>query len=491
MTLAQSSQSANTSDDPLTQHNRAAYEALTHGDHAVASAEYRAFLGAALHRVANARGRSGELDKAAAVFKEAVDFAPRDADLLADYAALQLDRGVLPEAEAVLNSAMQVAPARPRVEFLLGRALFLQDRFPAAKSHLESAFAHDPESAWFLLAITDLKLQQLHAAQQILTSMLGRLGDKASTHFRFGLAYYDGDFPDEAIGAFRKAIEQDPTALDQHYYLGLAYLGHNPDAGFARAEPEFRAELNLNPNDFRSHYMLGYIAWKQRDFSNAEKELKNTLAIKPDDPNTLLVLSEVCRDSERLAEAEPLLRRAIELYNRNAAENYELVSAHYMLGQILQRTGRSDDARKELTVSEEIRKRLRVASAATPEARSGMPLPQTGVKTTNSRASGVSAEEKRQAEEYVSRLSPAIADAYNNLGVIAASAGNFSEALAYFRRAGAWDRTIEGLDRNLARAAYLGQHYEEAVPALQRYLQKHPDDAWARQALQQSLKNRN
>jgi tetratricopeptide (TPR) repeat protein len=317
------------------------------------------------------------------------------------------------------------------------------------------------------------------------------LGDKASSHFRFGLAYYGGEFPDEAIREFHKAIEQDPNAVDQHYYLGLSYLGHNPEAGFARAEPEFRAELNVNPNDFRSHYMLGYIAWKQRNFANAEQELRTTLAIKPDDPNTLLVLSEVFRDSGRLTEAEPLLRRAIELYNKQEEENYEVVSAHYILGQILQRTGRSDDARKELTLSEEIRNRLRAASASTPEARSGMPLPRSGVKTTSSPEFHVSAAEKRQAEEYVSRLSPAIADAYNNLGVIAASAGNFSDALAYFHRAVAWDPTIEGLDRNLARAAYLGREYDEAIPALQRYLQKHPDDTWARQALEESLKSRN
>src|SRR5207248_387798 len=115
-TIAQWSQSPNTSDDPLAQHNRAAYEALERGDHAVADAEYRAFLGAALHRVANANGRAGDLERAAAVFKEAVAFGPHDPNLLTDYAALQLDRGAFPEAEALLNSTVQVVPVQPRAE---------------------------------------------------------------------------------------------------------------------------------------------------------------------------------------------------------------------------------------------------------------------------------------------------------------------------------------------------------------------------------------
>src|SRR5260370_25582306 len=114
-----------------------------------------------------------------------------------------------------------------------------------------------------MLGVTELKLQQVAPAQSLFQKTLLMLGDKASTHLRLGLAYYTGDYPDEAVIEFKKAIAEAPQALDQHYYLGLAYLGHNPEAGFARAEPEFRAELGLAPSDFRSHYMLGYIALKQ------------------------------------------------------------------------------------------------------------------------------------------------------------------------------------------------------------------------------------
>src|SRR5207249_10102351 len=160
--------------------------------------------------------------------------------------------------------------------------------------HLEFVLKHGSAGdIWFLLGVTNLKLQQLPAAQQVFARALQMLGDKPSTHFRIGLAYNTGDYPDQAIVELKKAIVGDPKALDQHYYLGLAYLGHNPEAGFAKAEPEFRAELALSPNDFRSHYMLGYIAVKQRHMTQAELELARALSLKPEDIGTLMSMSEL------------------------------------------------------------------------------------------------------------------------------------------------------------------------------------------------------
>ena len=46
----------------------------------------------------------------------------------------------------------------------------------------------------------------------------------------------------EAIAEFHRAMALDPRAPDAHYYLGLAYLGHNESAGYAQAIPEFHAE---------------------------------------------------------------------------------------------------------------------------------------------------------------------------------------------------------------------------------------------------------
>ena len=59
--------------------------------------------------------------------------------------------------------------------------------------------------------------------------------------------------------------------------------------------------------------MLAYIALKRNQMKEAEQELIRTRQLKPDDINTLLLTAELYTDTKRDAQAEPLLRKAIEL----------------------------------------------------------------------------------------------------------------------------------------------------------------------------------
>jgi predicted Zn-dependent protease len=81
------------------------------------------------------------------------------------------------------------------------------------------------------------------------------------------------------------------------------------------------------------------------------------------------------------------------------------------------------------------------------------------------------------------RLGPAIADSYNNLGVISASRNDLNGAVEDFSKAAEWNPTLDGLDYNWGRAAFASNQYGKAVDPLDRYLHAHPDDAWARAAL--------
>ena len=470
--------------DPLQQHYAAASAFLRRGDPQHAGGEYKAFLSEALHRAANAEAQISELSKASDFFAQAMEFANHDSSLFDDFASLRFDQGRLAEAETLLNSALQLNAGDVRAHFLLGRVLFNQEKYVIAKPHFEIALSKgEPREVWFLLGVTDLKLQQLAAARDLFVKILIMLRDKASTHFRLGLAYYTGDYPDEAVIEFKKAIARDPKALDQHYYLGLAYLGHNPEAGFGKAEPEFRAELALSPADFRSHYMLGYIAFKQARTQEAEGELAQALSLKPADIATLLLTAEFDSGTHRDSDAEPLLRKAIALAG-DSPLNYEIVRAHYMLGRILQRSGRTDEAAKELALSEELRLKFRAASGNTPSDRTPGPRPD---RPSADNPKTVSAEERLKAESFIRQLSPAVAEAFNNLGAIAANQQECPACVFYFQRAGEWDPSLEGLDRNLGRAAFLCKQYDQAVPPLSRYLEQHSDDVTVRSALGLSL----
>src|SRR5882672_12731658 len=75
---------AQTAQDALWQHYKDAQASLRAGDQQRASKEYTAFLGEALHRVANAQAESGNLDTAGRTFEETLALTP-DAPVRLDY----------------------------------------------------------------------------------------------------------------------------------------------------------------------------------------------------------------------------------------------------------------------------------------------------------------------------------------------------------------------------------------------------------------------
>jgi tetratricopeptide (TPR) repeat protein len=486
------------SSDPLQRHYSAAGTFLARGDQEHAASEYRAFLAEALHRAANANAHIGEAPRATELFTQALEFDDRDSATLDDFASLRFDHDQLPEAEALLSSALAVDPNDIRAHFILGRALFNEEKYQAAQPHLELAWRYGQteaknnnkdkaiyKDAWYLLGVTELKQQQLASAQDLFKKTLLLLGDKASTHVRLGRAYFTGDYPDEAIIEFKKAIVVDPKAASQHYYLGLAYLGHNPEAGFSRAQTEFHAELAIEPNDFGSHYMLGYIALKQTRMADAEKEITHAVSLKPNDPAALLLMAELFSSMARDPQAEPLLRKAISVLGESSPPKYDAIRAHYMLGRLLQRNGQQEEAAKELTLSEQLRKQLRDASGSALKDRTAQGPQQNPAPEEMARA--VTAEDRAQAAAFIRQLSPAIAEAFDNLGAIAANQRQCPACVTYFQRAEEWDPSQQGQDANLGRAAFLCKQYEYAVPILSRYLDLHSSDTSVRSALGLSL----
>jgi tetratricopeptide (TPR) repeat protein len=484
-------------EDPLKQHYEAAGKLVQSGDRQRAFAEYKAFLAQALHRIANGKADASQFDTADPLFEEALGFSAGDLDLKLDYAKACFDADKLIKARS-LAEAVAGSPSanRAAARLLLGRVLFHLGEFEPARQQLEKVFAEKPEfNVGYLLAKTYLLLHQDQTARDLLQGMAENFGDTAENHVFFGRAYSETDHAGEAIAEFRRAMAKDGHAADAHYYLGLAYLGHNESAGYAQAIPEFRSELQLNPNDFRSHYMLGYIALKQRDLPGAERELSSALAAAPRDLQSLLQLAEVYAATNRLPEAEKTLRTAISIAADNSESEGQASRAHYLLGRILEQTGRRSEAAQEMKTVEDIQKRLGPSSMQT-ASNAGTTAPTTVGSATalmtkeakdQPKQNGVPPEKLAQLAQFVAGLKPAIADAYNNLGAIAAGGHDFTTAAKYFQRAGEWDASLPGLDRNLGMAWFYAGQYADAILPLRRYLQTQPNDLPGRSMLALSL----
>jgi len=69
---------------------------------------------------------------------------------------------------------------------------------------------------------------------------------------------------------------------DMHYNLGVFYAG---EMNYDRALEEFKKAVDINPNDAKAQYNLGYIyAEHRQDWKKAEYYFRNFLGLAPDDP---------------------------------------------------------------------------------------------------------------------------------------------------------------------------------------------------------------
>jgi tetratricopeptide (TPR) repeat protein len=476
--------------EDFARHYEAARTFQISGDQERAASEYVAFLGGALGSAASTNSRLGNSDKAAVLFDEALRLAPANSAVRLDYGRMRLQQGDFAGAHALGEEVLKDDPENVKAHALLGQALFSQGAYKDAREHLEEATATEPAfDVAYLLGVNYLKLGDFVRARLVFDDLITGFGDTARMHMMLGLAYKEGGWEalDNAIQELKKALAKDSRTAKAHYLIALAYMDRDGESGFALTAAELREELKVNPDDSRSHYLLGYIAMKQHDAKTAESELLRASQLEPKNPDPLIYLGQIYSDADRDTEAEAMLRKAIILVGSSSTTDYLVGRAHYVLGRLILKAGKKEEGEKELLASQQIRDRMnRPDAARDTKIKSDPELANISQATEVARPSPPSAMDPQAAEKlrtYVSELKPAIADAYNNLGVMKAGHKDFTTALEYFRRAGEWNPGLETLDRNWGMAAFYAAQYQDAVPPLTRQLQKQPDDVRIRAAL--------
>ena len=188
----------------------------------------------------------------------------------------------------------------------------------------------------------------------------------AAAHGELGSVYI-GDPPAieraKAASAARKALALDPNLLDAR--LLLANLQQR-QWHWAEAEAEYKRALELNPNSAAAHAGLAgwllcegrtdeALAWAQRGreldpfavtginigwilfqahrYTDAARELRSVLAVKPDDTGALWFLGFVLTANDQPAEAIPYLEKALTVSDRSPGVIGVLVRAYAHAGR--------------------------------------------------------------------------------------------------------------------------------------------------------------
>jgi tetratricopeptide (TPR) repeat protein len=288
---------------------------------------------------------------------------------------------------------------------------------PVSRQQIETDFNHIPRTA-----------------AESLRSALPFPGETYDASFRrnylsYGSVFFQRGYIDQAEGAFRLALRDDPASAEALYGLGSVYLQQGK---LAESRDSFSAVVKLTstyPDTIPSAWNnLGLIATKEGKIEEALLAFQQALRINPDHLIALENLGNAYRQLKRWDDAQTTLQRALALKPEDP-------DANYSLGMVFAQINNTDAAYEHLQRALQFR--------------------------------------------------PDYPEALNNLGILYLRTQRRDEAVATFeqciRIAPAFDQAYI----NLARVYALEQQPAKARALLQELLKQHPGHMQAQQALDQ------
>jgi tetratricopeptide (TPR) repeat protein len=337
--------------------------------------------------------------------------------------------------------------------------------------------------------------------------MVANAGERGSLHVKFGRAYRDAGYMDDAVKEFRRALQIDPKTLHANYFIGLIRLIKNEWAPLPEIRDSMLAELKINPRHYLANYVLGVFASNAKDYAASERYLSVAVEEQPLSPEPWLYKGLNAYSQGKMDEAEALLRKAVALTgNDEARSHYQIRKAYIALGRILIQSGRREEATEWMQKARRVQQlgmnesqqsiAETFASAGVgmgavlpyipPEERTA-PQPMGEVDITapldDATLTKMPEQERKLTLAHDKQLRVILGTSYNDLGTAHARSQQYSSALNYFREAERWDRSIPNLVRNIGVAAFRTGEYAETVRALSEQVQQQPADDAARSML--------
>lgn len=477
-------------EDELTRHLSAAETYQLSGDLAGAAVENRAILAIGLQRVGNIALKEGQLKRAVELLSQSLAISD-NSETRTNLAIANMILGATDEALAQAQAAAALDPKNARAYQTLGKLYYVKDNYSAALPALERAIVLQPDfDAAYTLGMTYLQLRQVERAKLLFEEMQIALKKNASLNVLFGQAFEETNYPLEAEREFKRAIATDPKMAGGHFYLGYVILQNGGSERLAEAGKEFEQALLLNPQDAYSNFFAGVVAASENENQKAVRFLEASIRLNPAIGPAYLFLGQSQIELNEDVNAEKNLRKSIELTGDASSNSYQIRRAHFLLGRLLNRTGRKEEAEKELATArrlqgqlvesarEEIRKVLGQVVNSTPKTNPSNPA--ASLKNGNPQ---ISAQEAAQFKIIKNQLGEILAQAYHNLGVIAVQQGQTDESLANFAAASEWKIDFPGLDRNWGIVSFRANQFDKAVAPLVRHVKAHPEDLLTRRML--------
>jgi len=229
---------------------------------------------------------------------------------------------------------------------VLGLCLYLAGRIEQSIPYLErtrAALPTNPDLA-YVLGMALVKTGQAPKARDVWAAAFGVKPESAAAHLLTAQMMVRAELDEAAEAELKLALAKEPDLPHVHFLLGQTALFRGR---LDESVGLLRRELERNPADALALYRLGDAYTRQLKWDDAIAALQRSIWINPFFSGPYILLGKAQQQKGNLPAAETMWRRAIEYDPNNKA-------AHYMLAQLLQRTGRADEARREFETAERL-----------------------------------------------------------------------------------------------------------------------------------------
>lgn len=235
---------------------------------------------------------------------------------------------------------------RREIVQVLGLSLFVSGRYADAIPHLEATRRWAPGNLelGYVLGQAYIQLEQADRARETLASVFGVAPASAGAHVLTGQMMIRLEHDALAEAELKRAVEKQPSIPRANFLLGqIALFRGRLDESLAFT----RKELAVNPGDAMAFYQLGDALVRQSNWDGAIAALQQSLWVNPFYSGPYILLGKAYMRKGQAGTAEGMLRRAVQYDPNNR-------TAHYLLAQLLQQSGRVEEAKREFETAERL-----------------------------------------------------------------------------------------------------------------------------------------
>jgi tetratricopeptide (TPR) repeat protein len=237
--------------------------------------------------------------------------------------------------------------ARREAEQVLGLSAVLAGRFAEAIPRLEATrqWAAGNLELAYALAQAYVQTRRPDDARSTVASIYAVAPDSAAAHLLVAQLMIRLEMEPQAETQLTKAIEKDPKIPTAHLLLGQIALFRGR---LADAVALTTRELAIAPANAMAFSQLGDAYVREAKWDEAIAALQKSIWLNPYYSAPYILLGRAYVKKAQPAVAEGMFRRAIGFDPNNR-------TAHYLLAQLLQQTGREEEAKREFDIAERLR----------------------------------------------------------------------------------------------------------------------------------------